>query len=475
MTRVIFGWLLVCTVVCGCGQGGGDEDALAAPAPDAGPDTTPPVATLSVEEQLARYESGEWSLEELSEGLQPHTTSAWSGGAISGSTVLAGGVTYPFEKAVVVEGGGILVVLPHATLVLPADSTLEAFGRLYLLGRPLEPVTVKGAVLVESGPSELRHVALEVGATLLTVRNTPLPVRIIGSRFERWVDHALQFEQADGLRVTECTFGLEPENADYGEIINGKTSAVRIERCTFGKMVGYRDVMDIEQCKGEHIPVIAGNVFLGGEDDAIDLDDCDALVVNNLITGFRPPGGAPFKGVNGGGITGDRTSQPVLVGNVVMDCHHGIGFKNGAQPVLINNTVVDSTIGITLYTGDPSRPKPHGVFVNNLVWNNEHDLVLNGKWWPSYNQEDDVQATYEAWNNFFGQGLPGDPPGGDPVIERVDGIPMPSPGSPLIDAAVSSGLPVGPLSSTRVLDALSTDRLGTSRGAAWDIGALERP
>lgn len=453
------------------------DTGLAPPGVDAGPAPSDvPLVVKTVDALLECYEKGELSLPDLLAGLEPHAVSELSDPQIGGTIIIAGDAALTFPAKVVVASGARLVALPGAAIALAADG-MEVAGQLYLLGTAEAPVTVKGGItMLGSGPSELRRVAIEGGTTLLSVRDTSASIRVVDCSFERWVDHALHFDGADGLRVSGGTFGLAPETPDYGEIVSGRASAVVIEGGTFGAMQGYRDAMDIEDCKGDHVPLIARNTFLGGEDDAIDLDDCDALVLNNLIMGYRPQPGVQSQGVNGGGITGDRTSEPVLIGNVVVDCHHGIGFKNGARPLLINNTVTGCHIGVALYQGDPSRPKPHGTLVNNVVTGNDEDLRLDGKWWPTYNQVDDVQATLDAHHNVFGIEVPGNANMvAGPDFDWTDELPVPQAGSAPIASALSTGLSTGPLTTAQIEGALAVDRAGTPRVAPFDRGAIERP
>lgn len=237
--------------------------------------------------------------------------------------------------------------------------------------------------------------------------------------------------------------------------------------------------------------MVVGNTFDGGEDDGVDLDNCSAIVIGNHLRNFRPIDLARQEaGVNGGAITGDGPgSTPFIANNIIEGCFHGIGFKNGARPAIVHNTVVDSNIGITLYQSDVGNPAPAGVAYNNVLWGNvgwldglANDVVLNGKWWPSYNQVDEVQATLDAQHNAFST-LAVDYPGQgnhnlDPLLDTSSGLPELSLGSP----AIGSGLEVLSLpdiTMIRALEYLESDFAGRGRGrlgealVAPDRGALQ--
>jgi len=122
----------------------------------------------------------------------------------------------------------------------------------------------------------------------------------------------------------------------------------------------------------------------------------------------------------------------------------------------------------------------NNVLFNNLGWLNggvPQDILLNGKWWPSYNQVDDVQATIDARYNitaslpvpFAGEGNLNN----DPLIEYVDGIPTLRAGSPAIDSGLGT-MQFDDYPMQGILDFLATDVVGTPRSLAdIDRGAVE--
>ena len=235
--------------------------------------------------------------------------------------------------------------------------------------------------------------------------------------------------------------------------------------------------------------VLAKNHFMGGEDDAIDLDDCTAVVVGNRIESYHPKD-LLLEGqkMNGGGITGSGSSKPLLANNMIRDCYHGVGFKDGAQPLLLHNTITDCHVGVTLYQSSEGKSIPHGTLFNNIIWNNRNwfddkvqDVVLHGRWWPTYSQEEGDQATLEAGYNVVTDALVGqENVGEDPLLVWEENYPIPAENSPAIDSAASSDLPVGVFAPEGVWTLLEKDILDQPRPqidgvfSAPDRGAIER-
>jgi hypothetical protein len=267
------------------------------------------------------------------------------------------------------------------------------------------------------------------------------------------VDRTADSPRGGGLKVVRSRFGLNtPADMVSGETIRARfTDGLVIAESEFGIRRGYNDAINLTDCLQDSWPEIIGNRFEGGQDDAIDLDSCSSFVVGNLIRGFRPQDLSGTSGnANGGCITGSGPgSTPVAINNVLDGCFHAIGFKDGSQPIIVNNTITNSHIGVTLYQSDEDEPMPSATMINNILWNNiswidrysPQDIVLNGKWWPRYNQTDDKQGNLVARHNITAsQRRPLEGAGnttGDPFLQFIGGIPIPDDGSPAIGSGQS--------------------------------------
>ncbi len=495
-----------------------EADAGSGGAPDAGPpdgfpaiDGAPPdpdagwPEALDLRALFDAYEAGELSVGAVRSALRSAPAAVrieQLGAVVEDAVVVPAGVILAVPGGLTIAAGGLLALAPGAGLELGPGAAIEVEGRLYAIGDADAPVWlgrtgVAGAALEEEafdtialrgGPNALHHVRIGGGDRLLTVAHAAdgARTRIVGAELDHWVDVALDMPRAQRVELRDSRVGMASAPDEGGEMVRTRGGgAIRIEGNVFGPRRGYRDAIDLQDCVGEW-PVLVGNAFAEGEDDAIDLDRCSAFVIGNHIRDYRPLDlGARRAGINGGGITGDGDIDIIIVGNVIERCYHGIGFKNGARPVMLNNTIVDGNIGVSLYQSAAGQPRPHGVMINNVLagnrdWSTDapRDIVLDGRWWPSYNQEDAVQATLEGDHNTLASGGPLPPgmgnDGADPRIERPDGWPVPAADSPAVDSARGQDLPPSAVEWLRV------DLRGTER--AWDgarfidldRGALER-
>lgn len=327
----------------------------------------------------------------------------------------------------------------------------------------------------ESRQSELEFVDLAYSSTLLDVAMTGnSPILVEDCRFDHWSGVALHWDTSHGLRVRRCEFGLStPLSEANHETVNGYRAGAVVEHCTFGRRRDYNDVIDLGDTSwGEPVPTLRYNTFLGGDDDAIDFDGSAGWIIGNLVMDHWPRPGASSK-ANGGGITGNDLSDPVVIGNIVYHCYHGIGYKNGTAPLILNNLVINCHVGVTFYKDDCAKPPPRPVLFNNLIWNN-HDavtgapqnVVLDGKWFPEYCQTEDVQAVIDLRYSIVEGGWPGEGNlDGDPLIADPENgdFSLASSLSPAIDSAYGGPFSKAGVNSADLAAALARDRLGNSR------------
>ena len=142
--------------------------------------------------------------------------------------------------------------------------------------------------------------------------------------FEDWSGKAIQAYESGAVKIVGCRFG-----AGGNEAVHGVRSAVLVENCVFERRYGYSDAIDVsDNIRPDPVPIIRGNIFLGSEDDGIDLDRCDAYVEGNLVMNCRGGTHDPI------GISGDQDSRPILVNNVVVNCETGIGRSGYAAGIV---------------------------------------------------------------------------------------------------------------------------------------------
>ena len=277
---------------------------------------------------------------------------------------------------------------------------------------------------------------------MVNVMGSAAGVEILNCTFENWPDDfnrkAVHMENISNVHISGCFFG---EGAN--EAVHGTNAAALVEYCTFARRYDYSDAFDIGDTKRPGpVPIVRKNVFLGSDDDAIDLDNCDAIVDGNLVMNCRGGGNDPI------GISGDAGAEPIITNNIIINCENGIGFKNGANITVINNTIIDCDRGIWLH-----QSAAFAQVYNTIIWGRDdqqavrlergsgisviHSILHGSSVYPG-------KGNLNQWPAFV------DYAGGDYRI---------LPGSPAIDGgAAVDGMP-------------GSDFNGSQRGQSIDIGA----
>ncbi|MBN2325718.1 MAG: right-handed parallel beta-helix repeat-containing protein [Candidatus Omnitrophica bacterium] len=357
----------------------------------------------------------------------------------------------------VIAEGADVAIEAGVDVRIEANAVITVLGRLDAEGAADDPIRFHpmgsrrwGAVSYErEGAGQLKHCYFERGSYASDHRNGVVnayrctaPVIIDSCTFTDWPGE-FDSKAANGYYSTQmvvrnCWFG---EGAS--EVVYGVHSPMLIEHNTFMPRFDYRDAVDIGDTQNPG-PIIRYNVFWGSEDDAIDLDDCDAYVEGNLVMNCRGGSHDPI------GISGDRTSKPILVNNIIVNCESGIGFKNGAEITVINNTVIDCDRGVWLH-----QNPAHAKLINTIIWGREDQVSIR------LEEGSTIDVSYSLIRGdsiYPGEGnLNEDPLFVDPLNRLFQLLA----GSPAIDAGWSG---------EGVLD---YDYDGAARVGNVDIGALE--
>lgn len=279
---------------------------------------------------------------------------------------------YVIEKGLVIPESVTITVDPGVIVSLGSDAVVTIEGRFEALGSASAPIRFEpasdsrwGAISYDdTGSGRLQHCVFSHGTHasgerigMVNVYRCAAPIIIENCTFTDWPDDfnakAFHAHDSSSVEIRYCYFG-----PGTNEAVHGVNSPVLVEYCTFDHRYGYSDTIDVsENVLPDPVPIIRYNVFRGSEDDAIDLDRCDAYVEGNLVIGCRGGSHDPI------GISGDKDSRPTLVNNVVADCEIGIGFKNGADITIINNTIIDCDRGIWMH-----QNPAHARAINTIIW-----------------------------------------------------------------------------------------------------------
>jgi hypothetical protein len=274
---------------------------------------------------------------------------------------------------------GIEIKIKAGTeLRLGERASITVQGRLDAVGHMDHPIVIQsegngrwGTLSFEqTAAGSLSHCIVNRGSTgsgnrigMVSVYRCAGAVTISDCTFTNWPDDfnskAVEIYHSPNVRVSRCYFG-EGRN----EAVHGVNSPAVVEYNIFARRFGYSDAVDIGNTTNPG-PIIRRNVFLGSDDDAIDLDECDAYVEGNLVMNCRGGNNDP------NGISGDQNARPIIVNNIVLNCESGIGFKNGAQITVINNTIINCDRGIWLH-----QNPTHARVINTIIWGEETQVPV---------------------------------------------------------------------------------------------------
>jgi hypothetical protein len=142
----------------------------------------------------------------------------------------------------------------------------------------------------------------------------------------------------------------------HGQKLSGDAYLI-IENNTFSPTTGYNDVIDFSECKrpGPILQVL-NNTFLGGGDDALDLDGCDAHIEGNLFMNFHQDQTRPStsNAIATGRYNGSN-SEITVVRNIFTDNDHAILLKEDAFLRADNNVFVNSVQAAINFSEFPYR------------------------------------------------------------------------------------------------------------------------
>ncbi len=277
-----------------------------------------------------------------------------------------------------IAGNASLTVAAGVEIKIKEGVVITVLGRLEMNGEVEHPIQIDsdgeqrwGAIsFEENGSGLLKHCYVNHGSHasgnrigMINAYRCASSVIIDSCTLTDWPDDfnakATESYHSPNMVIRRCLFG-PGEN----EAVHGSYSAVLVEYNTFEQRYGYSDAIDIGDTQNPG-PIIRYNVFLGSEDDGIDLDTCDAYVEGNLVMNCRGGSNDPI------GISGDKDAHPIIVNNVIINCESGIGFKNGADITVINNTIINCDRGVWMH-----QNPAHARMINTIIWGRDDQTSI---------------------------------------------------------------------------------------------------
>ncbi len=358
------------------------------------------------------------------------------GGSLAADTVwtapegpyrITGELTVPF--------GITLTITPGTSVYFEPNTRIVVRGRLIAEGEPYNLIRLTrtpGSTGVWSGlqfidtvrDNRIRHAVLEFGQTdngMIGVEDSRLLVE--NCTLARTTLRRIRTLDS-WLVVRGCTFTDTMEAG--GAPTNNRTEHIwgagilpggefLIEGNVFGRTPGHNDAIDVDgPFRPNPIPQIRNNVFLGGGDDALDLET-DAHIEGNIFMHYREDAYNTDPGESNV-ISAGSGHAFTVVRNVFYDVEHVSLVKEGAFMTFVNNTVAGCTKSALYFdlAGQTSGPG-RGAYVDGCIFHNcakEFDVVAPATELAVHNS-----IVSAAWHGYGAGNIQADPlfvdPNGD--------------------------------------------------------------
>jgi len=324
------------------------------------------------------------------------------GGTLSANTTWSAGAgPYRLTANVTVANGVTLTIQPGTTVYFNpgVGLTVANGGRLLAEGNAFSRIqfsivpgpsnrwsgiTINGAA--GSPESRITHAHIEGNsgnAVGVTGGDAFLDHLTFGTTDRRYINL-----DAASFIVSHCVFppttgSFEPVHGAGGIRTGGRGIFLRN---FFGRITGYNDTVDFTggNRPGPIVQFI-NNVFMGSDDDLLDLDGTDAWVEGNIFLHAHRNGSPDSSsGVSGGNDSG-QTSEITVIGNIFYDVDQAATAKQGNFYTFINNTVVhqsgvgsqDAGVTAVLNFADDGIALANGMYVEGNIIVDAERLTRN--------------------------------------------------------------------------------------------------
>jgi hypothetical protein len=300
----------------------------------------------------------------------------------------------PYRVSGSVEVAATLTIQPGTTVYLGSGASLLVTGRLLAEGADTQPIhftrepgtsarwggiTINGTAASPESRIAYAHFEFNNSTALHTDGATVyLDHLTFGSTDRQY----LSLDRSSFV-VQDCVFpattgSFEPVHGAGGIKAGGRAI---VRRNFWGKVQGYNDSFDFT---GGNRPgpilQILNNVFMGSDDDLLDLDSTDAWVEGNLFLHTHRNGSPDSASAVSGGSDNADNSQITIIGNLFYDVDHAANAKQTNFYTLLNNTIVrqsrngsqDTNTAVVILADDNTSQGAGMYLEGNIIYDAEN-------------------------------------------------------------------------------------------------------
>jgi hypothetical protein len=296
-----------------------------------------------------------------------------------------------------IPSGASLTILPGTTVFFDPDAKMNIYGHLIAEGKEYELIrftrtpgtngTWGGLQFVNTmRDNRISYAVIEYGRTddgMVGLENSNLlldHVTLDNTTLQRIITKDSSLIVRSSTFTDTCPSGQTPTD-NLTEHIWGSGIPARgwfiIENNVFGTTPGHNDAIDFDgKSRPNPIPQIMNNIFMGGGDDALDLE-CDAHIEGNLFMNYIKDELNRASGESNV-ISAGAAKHYVMVRNIFYNIDHIAQVKNDAFLTFVNNTVCNTSgAGIYFELGLPGRLPGQGAYLDGNIFHNT-PLTLEG-------------------------------------------------------------------------------------------------
>lgn len=320
------------------------------------------------------YDRGQHS--ELSGIINNNTTLA----AANGPWYITGEITIPSGITLEIQAGTTLFFQNGSRATIQQGGCLVAIGtisdQIYLTRHPEQSSRWRGIRFEQSTQDNIfSYVVMTFGdsaSQMISVDQSRLTIDHM--HWGSFSDKTILEVHHPQIHVSHSNFpSTEGVEGIHGADLSG-TDYLILENNIFHPTTGYNDIIDFSNCKRPGpILEVYNNTFLGGSDDGLDLDGCDAHIEGNIFQNFHKghSGSSTSNAIATGEYNG-RTTDLVVVRNIFTNNDHAILLKEGCYMDAENNVFARSDIAAINF-GEPERgvtPGKGAYFTGDIFFQN---------------------------------------------------------------------------------------------------------